>query len=49
MSNEQVGLNGYFNVGYSENTIEDNNSGGAQTNGLLKRLFPNACYPTACP
>ena len=49
MNNDQVGLSGDFNVGYGENTIEENNKSGDQTQGMFKRMFPNACYPTPCP
>jgi hypothetical protein len=49
IKNGNVGLLGTSNLGYGNNTIVDNNNGGAQAIGSLKRLFPNACFPTACP
>lgn len=33
---------------FGNNTIVGNNNGGAQTSGLLGRLHPNVCAPTAC-
>jgi hypothetical protein len=35
-------------TGFGNNTIVSNNAGGAQTSGLLGRLHPNFCAPTAC-
>ena len=46
--NGSYGANGN-NLGYGNNTIADNNEGGTQTDGTFIKLFPNACYPTACP
>jgi len=48
VKNKSYGLIGGDRLGYGNNTIADN-SGGAQTWGTFQRLFPNACYPGACP
>ena len=48
-NNGSYGVLGGLRLGYGNNTILDNNNGGDQTSGNFRRLFPNACFPTACP
>jgi hypothetical protein len=48
INNGGYGINSSITTGFGNNTLIDNNGGGAQTSGQLLRLYPNACSPVAC-